>query len=151
MTQWQQFLVEARALVGKARWRHRGRKPWAVDCAGLILHAFRQVGVAEGFRLSPSYEVPYGREPWDDMLRRALAERFGVPFPLSQARPADIALMRWRPGEPSHLAIIGDHPHGGLSLIHAHNLSGVVEHAIAPPFDRFIVEVYRPWPDTSSL
>lgn len=127
-----------------ARWRHRGRTPWAVDCLGLIVLAGKQAGM--------DVETPrvYGREPWDDSLRKGLREHFGDPLPVEQASPGDIALIRWRVGEPTHVAIVGDHPNGWLTLIHAHNVHGVVEHSLAPPFDQVIVEVYRPWRDTSS-
>lgn len=135
------FVSAARALLG-ARWRHRGRKPWAVDCLGLIVLS----AAAAGLRV----EVPrlYGREPWDDSLRRGLRQHFGQPVTDPQA--GDVALIRWRSGEPSHVAIVADHPFGGLTLIHSHNVLGVVEHALAPPFDSVIVEIYRPWRDTSS-
>lgn len=139
----ERFVAAARALRG-ARWRHRGRKPWAVDCLGLLVLAGHEAGLA--------VRAPrvYGREPWDGALRRGLREHFGEPLPPGEARFGDVPLIRWRAGEPSHVAIVGDHPAGGLTLIHAHNIRGVVEHALAPPFDAVIVEVYRPWPVTSS-
>lgn len=138
------FVEAARGLKG-ARWRHRGRKPWAVDCLGLVVLAAERAGLA----VAPAPRV-YGREPWDDSLRRGLQERFGASLPPAAARSGDIALIRWRDGEPSHLAVVGDHPQGWLTLIHAHNVLGVVEHSLAPPFDSVIIEVYRPWPATSS-
>lgn len=136
------FIAGGRSLKG-ARWRHRGRKAWAVDCLGLLELAARQAG-----ELWTTPRI-YGREPWEDSLRQGLRERFGAPFPPAEAIPADIALIRWRRQEPSHVAIVADHPDGGLSMIHAHNIHGVCEHRIAPPFDTFIIEVYRPWPVTS--
>lgn len=139
----ERFVQAARAMLG-ARWRHRGRKPWAVDCLGLVVLA----GERAGLQIDGIPKV-YGREPWDDSLRSGLAERFGAP--VRDGRPGDVALIRWRKGEPSHVAVIGDHPTAGLSLIHAHNIRGVVEHALAPPFTECVVEIYRPWRDTSSL
>lgn len=136
------FIAAARELRG-ARWRHRGRKPWAVDCVGLIELAGRAVG--------EQWETPkvYGREPWDNKLRAELMRYFGAPLPLSAAEPGFIALIRWTAGDPSHLAIIADHPDGGLSMIHAHNIMGVTEQRVAHPFHDCILEVYRPWPVTS--
>lgn len=138
-----EFIDAARRLKG-ARWRHRGRKPWAVDCIGLIVLAAKDAGlnVDDAPRL-------YGVDPWEDQLREGLRNRFGEALHPSQAQPADIALIRWGRGEPSHVAIVADHPDGGLSMIHAHNIAGVTEHRIAHPFDKFIIEVYRPWPATS--
>jgi len=137
------FVKAARKLKG-ARWRHLGRKPWAVDCIGLL--ALSASGAGLPFRDARDY----GREPWDGRLARELKDRFGDPLPASEAAVGDVALIRWRVGEPSHVAIIGDHPQGWLTLVHAHNVHGVVEHSLAPPFDKVIVEVYRPWRDTSS-
>lgn len=138
-----EFVEAARSLIG-ARWRHRSRKPWAVDCVGLLVLAGEKVG------LDVKAPKVYGREPWEQMLQAGLRENFGDPLPAKEARPGDVACIRWRKGEPSHIALVGDHPEGWLTLIHAHNLHGVCEHSLAPPFDKVIVEVYRPWPDTSS-
>lgn len=133
-----EFVAEARKLKG-ARWRHRGRKSWAVDCIGLITLAGKNSGLAA------KDESGYGREPWEDRLRKGCTARWGDPLPPSEACPGDIALIRWRDGEPSHMAIVGDHPNGGLSLIHAHNLHGVVEQALTGAVLSAVVEVYRPW------
>jgi cell wall-associated NlpC family hydrolase len=131
------FVSAARQLKG-ARWRHRGRKPWALDCIGVIVLAAKHCG------LELRDEGGYGREPWDDRLRKACRERWGVPLPPEAARPGDVVLIRWARGDPSHIAIVGDHPRGGLTLIHAHNLHGVVECSLAPPYAQCVIEVYRP-------
>lgn len=147
MTQLDEFIEAARSLKG-ARWRHRGRKPWAVDCLGLLELSGKKAATADDGRwTTPNV---YGREPWDDQLRAGLRQRFGDPLPPAQARAGDIALIRWRKEEPSHVAIVADHPDGGLSMIHAHNIAGVTEHRIAHPFDQNVIEVYRPWPATLS-
>lgn len=134
------FIAEARKLKG-VKWRHRGRKPWAVDCVGLVALAGKNSG------LTAQDESGYGREPWEDRLREGCRARWGEPLPAEQARPGDIALIRWAKREPSHMAIVGDHPDGGLTLIHAHNLHGVVEHSLSGSFLSVVVEVYRPWED----
>lgn len=133
----QLFVEHARKLKG-ARWRHRGRKPWAVDCLGVLELAMQ--GAGRDLRTP----TRYGREPWDDQLRKGLREQFGEPV-APPWRPADVALIRWHKGEPSHVAVIADHP-DGLALIHSHNINGVVEHALRGPILDCIVEVYRPWP-----
>lgn len=130
------FIASARTLKG-ARWRHRGRKPWAVDCIGLIVLAGQRSG------LQIDDEKLYGREPWDDQLRSGLRKRWGEP--VSNYQPGDVALIRWKQGDPSHVAIVGDHPDGGLTLIHAHNLHGVVECSLSGPFVECVLEAYRPW------
>lgn len=151
MTEAMIFVQHARSLVGRATWRHRSRKAWAVDCAGVAVYAMRKMGLDEHFRLRKEDEIPYGREPWDDMLRKVMRDRFGEPFSKKDAQPGDISLIRRGQGEPSHVGVIGDHPCGGLSLIHATNIHGVVEHALSGPFLDCIVEVYRPWPKHSHL
>lgn len=131
-----EFVECARRLKG-TRWRHRGRKPWALDCVGLVVVAARQSG------LELQDEPLYGREPWDDQLRSGLRSRWGDP--VSPWQPGDVALIRWEQGEPSHVAIIGDRPDGGLTLIHADNLKGVVECSLSGRFLKCVIEAYRPW------
>lgn len=117
-------------------WRHRGRKPWALDCVGFVVIPLQKAGMA-------GQDVKgYGREPWDGMLQKTLRERFGEPV---DPRPGDIAVIRWRRGEPSHIGIIGDHP-SGLSLIHMHNINGPCEQALVADIRKCLVECYRPWP-----
>lgn len=77
---------------------------------------------------------------------------WGDPIPIEQRRMGDVALIRWKQGEPSHVAVIGDHPGGGLTLIHAHNLHGVIENGLSGPYLDCIVEVYRPrWPEVPGV
>lgn len=139
MTRAELFVAAARQLVNKARWRHRGRQPWAVDCIGLLVLSGRPAG------LIVEDEPNYGREPWDDQLRKGCRRRFGAPLPADQAAPGDIAVIQWRREEPSHIGIIGNHPDGGLTLIHSHNLKGVIEQGLTGHVATAVLEVYRPW------
>lgn len=129
------FVAEARKLLG-ARWRHRGRQPWAVDCIGLVVLAGRAARLA-------AEDAPrgYGREPWEDRLREGCRARWGDP--VTDWRPGDVALFRWGQGEPSHMGILGNGPRG-LTLIHANNHLGVVECSLNGPYLKAVVEVYRP-------
>lgn len=132
------FIEAARSLLG-ARWRHRGRQAWAVDCVGLLVLSARAAGwYIEDHRY-------YGREPWDDLLRSELRRQIGAPVPEGDEwRPGDVALMRWRPGEPTHIAIITDYIYGGLALIHCENINGCVEHSLDNHYQDCVIEVYRP-------
>lgn len=131
------IVAHARTMIGTP-WRHRGRSAWAVDCVGLLVASLRAAGVPVADRSN------YGREPWKDGLREEMRAQFGEP--VTDWQPGDVALMRWRPTqEPSHVGIIGDHPTGGLSLIHAYSMTAVTEHAIDNKWRARIVEVYRPW------
>lgn len=135
------FVAEARTLKG-ARWRHRGRKPWAVDCVGLVAVAARR----SGMQVEDAHG--YGREPWDEQLQAECRARWGAPLPAADALPGDVAIFRFAPGQPSHVGVIADHPQGGLSLIHSQQIHGVVEQRLAGKFLASIVEVYRPtWGD----
>lgn len=131
-------VAHARSMVGTP-WRHQGRKPWAVDCAGLVVLSF----AAAGWRSAEAAPARYGRDPWDDMLRETLRGQFGEPTD-DAWRAGDVALFRWGQGEPSHVGIIADHPLGGLSIIHSSNLMGVVETSLAGRMLDSVVEVYRP-------
>ena len=131
-------VAHARSMIGTP-WRHQGRKPWAVDCLGLVILSLRAGG------WSRSVEVParYGREPWDDRLRRGLRDHFGNPVgePWSMG---DVALVQWGNGEPSHVGLLADHVHGGLSIVHSINLHGVIETALAGRIRDCVIEAYRP-------
>jgi cell wall-associated NlpC family hydrolase len=130
----------ARSIIKQARWRHCGRTPWAVDCIGVLILAYRHAGGVIEDREG------YSREPWRNSLSEEMRSRFGEPITLDEAQPGDIALFQWPGKDPSHLALLGDYVHGGLSMIHAHSLHGVTEHAIDGPWARLLAEVYRTWP-----
>lgn len=131
------FVRAARSMLGLP-WRHRGRNRLGVDCVGLVVLAAAKAGCR-----IPDH-THYGREPWDDRLRKELKALCGAP--VNDWCVGDIALISWGKGEPSHLAILGDYLYGGLSLIHAHNLHGVVEHRLDEIHSQYIQEVYRLWP-----
>lgn len=129
-------VAHARSMLG-VRWRHMGRKPWAVDCAGLVLLSLRAAGW-------PKTDSPasYGREPWEDSLRKTLSENLGQP--VDDMRPGDIVLIRWGKHDPSHVGVIGDYTFGGLSIIHADNVHGVIETALTGQIKDSVIETYRP-------
>jgi len=96
-----------------------------------------------------SIDMParYGREPWDDRLRRGLREHLGEPVP-EPWQPGDIALARWGEGEPTHVGMLADYAHGGLSIIHASVRQGVIESGLTGRIRDAVIEVYRPrWGD----
>lgn len=139
------FVSCARGLIGTP-WRHRGRNERGVDCIGLVEVSSMRAGMC-GLMLSRE-ERRYGREPWNDTLRAGCRVRWGEPLSPKDARPGDIALVRWGVSEPQHMGIVGNHPNGGLSLIHAHNGRGVVEQGLSGPILAAVLEVYRPsWGD----
>lgn len=134
----ERVVAHARSMIG-VPWRHQGRKPWAVDCIGLVGLSL----VAAGWPRPIDWPKDYGRDPWDDRLRRGLRMYFGDPVS-GEWQAGDVPLFRWGKGEPSHVGILADHPHGGLSIIHASNLRNVVETALAGRLLSCVEEVYRP-------
>lgn len=114
------FISAARSLNG-AQWRHLGRTDTHVDCIGLLALSFKKAGIPfDDERL-------YSREPFGGFLRAGAVKRWGDPVPKSSAKAGDIVLLRWGKQDPSHTGILADHPDGGLSIIHANQLHGVVE------------------------
>lgn len=135
--QQRQIVDTARSLIG-AKWRHRGRKPWAVDCIGIMVLSMEAAGIKMRDR------TDYGREPWNDGLQREMQEHFGDR--VDDMQPGDVVLVQWpNMPAPSHVAIVADYHHGGLSLIHAHSNWGVAEHRLDDDWLKLITEVYRPW------
>jgi len=138
MTEKQQKILEkARSMIG-AKWRHRGRKEWAVDCIGIMVLSMQHAGIEMRDRTN------YGREPWNDGLQKEMEDHFGEAIS-GEWLPGDVVIMQWpNMPAPSHVAILGDYVHGGLSLIHAHSTWNVAEHRLDDKWRKLIVGVYRP-------
>lgn len=128
------FLNCAKSFIG-AKWRHRGRKPWAVDCAGIVILSLQ----AGGFPFKD--RVDYGREPWKDGLEKALQDSFGLPLPVSERKAGDIVLMQdFGQPAPAHVGIITKED----TVIHSYSEMGVVEHNITEVWTNRMICVYRP-------
>jgi NlpC/P60 family putative phage cell wall peptidase len=121
MTTRAEIVAEARSWIG-TRWHHQAAtKGVGVDCIGLL----RGVGINTGLIPENWQAIPgvaqfigYGRLPYNGELERGVA-MFSQVIDEAQAGPGDFVLMRY--GElPQHMAILGDYPGGGLSLIHAY-------------------------------
>lgn len=130
------------ALVEQCRtylgvpFRHKGRNRHGVDCAGLLVASFKDLG-----RDIKDIRA-YGREPHKDGLRQAVQANLGKPSrePLAVG---DIVLMKFVEN-PHHLGIIGNYLHGGLSLIHSYGSAGkVVEHILDDVWKARIIEHYK--------
>jgi hypothetical protein len=108
---------------------------------GLVAVALGKVGRSVADRKD------YGRYPVRDGLRAVLAAHFGDP--VAEMQPGDVALMRWhQEGEVhlfNHVGIVTEYPLGGLALLHAYHANKeVVEHRLAGPWPRRIMEIWRP-------
>lgn len=123
-------VVEAARAYRGVPWRHQGRSRTGMDCAGLIVLAYRDAGV------ELKDLIGYTRHPWRDGLVGALRDNFksveGAP------QPGDVLLFRVTK-EPQHLAIATDR-----GMIHSHVGSpGVVEHGMDAYWLDRLVGVYR--------
>lgn len=124
-----ELVKAARAYLG-CPFHHQGRSRHGLDCAGLLVLAYRDLGIE-------LLDLPaYGREPWNDGLRECVESNFRkVARP---AEPGDILLLRYR-REPQHLAIVTD-----KGMIHTYATVGkVVETNIGPTWIERIVGTYR--------
>lgn len=131
------FIAAARSLVG-VPFKHCGRTRAGIDCIGLVRFALLAVGheVAD--------DRKYGRHPEPEGLRLQATLRAHFGEPVSGFQPGDVVLMRWAK-LPNHVAVVGDYPYGGLSLIHAvAQERRVVEHRLAGVWPGRILEGYRP-------
>lgn len=110
-------------------YHHQGRNRFGVDCAGLIVAAYRDLGIE-------LEDLPaYGREPWNDGLRECVERNFQKVD--RDPEPGDILLLRVR-REPQHLAIATDR-----GIIHAYaGVKKVVETSMSPHWQKRIVGVY---------
>jgi cell wall-associated NlpC family hydrolase len=124
--------VKASEIVDMARevlgtpYQHQGRiGHLALDCAGVPAH------VARRLEMDFTDVTRYGRQPVPHEMKAALDGAL-QRVPLEQLQIGDVVWIRFEK-EPQHLAILGDHPNGGFTLIHAYNAAGfkeVIEHRL---------------------
>jgi cell wall-associated NlpC family hydrolase len=121
-------LVKAKTL-----WVHQGRDPVrGLDCVGFICTV-----------MGEPFEPRYGRDPHGNTLDRELEARYGAP--VEDLREGDIVSLRWGVAA-RHVALIANHPEGGLSIIHCSNSVGrVTEQRLDQRWERRIVGIYRPY------
>lgn len=135
---------------------HQGRKPWKLDCAGLLLVSMQgwarnvpftedKVGAfvqAWAGRSTVDLDA-YGRTPFKDGLQRVLEANLGQPV-TDEPRAADVVLMRFS-GDPQHVGVLADHPEGGLRLIHTDSaVKRVTEHSFSGEWPDHAFAYYRP-------
>ena len=110
------IVAAARARLG-VPYQHQGRGV-AFECAGLPVDIAKEMGI------EVRDVMGYGRLPVPAEMRSALdASLDRVPGGRDAMQVGDVAWIRFE-REPQHLAIVGDYPHGGFSLIHAYNGAG---------------------------
>jgi cell wall-associated NlpC family hydrolase len=121
-------VTEARKYLG-CPYHHQGRSDKAIDCAGLVVLAYRGLGI------ELEDIAAYGREPWNDGLRACVERNFQLQE--REPIPGDILLFRVR-REPQHLAIATDQ-----GIIHAYASVGkIVETTFGPNWKSRLIGVY---------
>lgn len=115
MTTRTDIVDEARALLGTP-FHHQGRTPGlAIDCAGVPIVVGKKLGL-----LPLEFDVTGYKSTPDGKTLKAYCDANMRKIDKADAQPGDVILIRWgKDGDPQHLGILGDHPNGGLSLIHA--------------------------------
>ncbi len=108
----EQIVAEARSWIN-TRFVHQARlKGVGCDCAGLV------VGVCKALGLSDFDKADYSRIP-DGVMMRRICEENMTAIAFIDVQPGDALLFHFG-SHPQHLGIVGDYPHGGLSIIHAY-------------------------------
>jgi cell wall-associated NlpC family hydrolase len=132
------LIAFARTLIGTP-YGHQGRVAGlSLDCAGV------PVAIAKHFGIPLTDYTRYGRTPVPAEMKAALDAHL-ERIPTKDMQPGDVVWMRIEK-EPQHLGIVADYCHGGLSLIHGTNGSGinkVVEHRIDEFWRSRIVAAWR--------
>ncbi|QQP96486.1 C40 family peptidase [Lysobacter enzymogenes] len=127
----------ARGYLGSP-FRHQGRSRSGLDCVGLVVLALADQGRAV------ADVTTYGRDPHHGLLEQHLVETFGPAIARTDLHPGDIVAIEYS-GATRHVAIVGDYPGGGLSLIHTDQTVGrVTEHRLDSRWHRRITGAWRP-------
>ena len=122
----------ARRYIGTP-WRHMGDSRSGMDCAGLLVAAARDCGIVAPL---PVHSPLPALSLFDDLLPR-YCDRIAEP-------QAGAVLRLSVAGRPQHLAIVGQHPMQGLSIIHADMRNGVCEHRLDFKWLRRVVSCWLP-------
>lgn len=135
MTARAQVVAAARGWLG-TRWQHQASaRGVACDCAGLVAGVARELGLLAA-------ELPAYQRAADGITMVALCAQHLQRIPRARLAPGDVAVFRFDV-YPTHLAIVGDYLHGGLSLIHGlASARQVVEHAFDAAWRARLVDAF---------
>lgn len=134
-------LVDAARGYLDVRWRHRGRSRFGLDCAGLVVVAYRDCGID-----LPDYKL-YGRHPFQDGLLKHARAALGLELPAgAELRHGDVLLLRFD-REPHHMAIVAGVEYAGqpaLNIVHSDGHVGrVIEQRLTPDMKARITHLFR--------
>jgi len=104
-------IVEAARRWKGTPWRHQGRTPVGIDCAGLIVCVAKELG------LSDFDTADYQRTAQQHKLLGYFREHMDAQ-PLKELKAGDVILFR-DSAYPCHVAMVAE-KNGALYIIHAH-------------------------------
>lgn len=117
----EQIVRQARSWLG-TRWHHQAStKGVGTDCVGLVRGVAIETGVFPRDLASlpgASQFLGYGRLPFKGMLEKGCG-LYLQAISATEAGPGDLVVMEFN-GQPHHMGVLGWHPCGGLSIIHAY-------------------------------
>jgi len=105
-------LVEAARDWINVPFRHQGRSRYGVDCAGLVVCAFKDLGIEISDRIA------YDRRPFNGELEGQAVHEF---VRVQDALPGDVFLMSFAGHPVSHVSIFT-----GDTIIHSYSTIGRV-------------------------
>lgn len=131
-----QIIAEARKWDG-TKFRHQGRGPEGIDCAGILVNVGRALGK------DVKDDLTYARIPDTAKLKKVLLENLRQK-PLNERKPGDVLLFkdRFRRGHMYHLGILTS----AATFIHAYSgmgVNAVVEIPLSPDWEAAIVGVFE--------
>lgn len=129
--------IRADKIISAAReclgvpFRHQGRTMAGFDCAGVLVHSLKKLGI------DYQDQDGYSRNPQNGMLKKILDGQSKL-IQVKTMQPGDILLMRIT-REPQHIAIFT-----GETIIHSYSTVGkVVEHRLSQEWKQRVKTIYR--------
>lgn len=131
------FVAAARGWIGTPYVHQASARGAGCDCLGLLRGVWRDCLGAEPEAVPP-YSPDWSEVQHDERLWRA-ARRWLVERPVTEVEPGDVLLFRMQSrAVAKHLGILAG-PH---SFIHAFSGHGVIESALALPWQRRVVACF---------
>lgn len=132
------IIAEARRWIGTPYVHQASVRGTGCDCLGLIRGIWRAV-IGPEPELPPAYTPDWGEVDRTEYVLLA-AGRHLQPLPVSDARPGDVIVFRWRQRSiAKHMGILTAPAH----LVHAWERVGVAEVALGKAWQRKIAGAFR--------
>jgi hypothetical protein len=110
------FVSTVRSYVGTPT-HHQGRLPGVgMDCPAPAICAMWEHGIKPR-----TWDITGYKGFGDGREIRAYCDEHLIPIEQADLQPADVLLVGWAKGPPTHLGVVFEHPLGGLAMVHADN------------------------------